>query len=83
LLLGVPIVKPRLGGAVAADDPAISLPRVRKGFSFCHQLSFSIGWDAVGAVADDTVDGCTISGMLNIWPLTCSSGAQLRIDSRV
>jgi hypothetical protein len=79
---GVPIVNPRPGAEQAAD-PAVALPFLRKGFSFCHQLTFSAGSDIGGAVVGETLDGCVPAATLDGWLPDASFGVQLRCDSRV
>jgi hypothetical protein len=83
----VPIVKPRLGADPAAN-PEVLLPRLPKGFNFCHQRTFSGGRDSGTAaicwrVTSVPTDGRVGSGIFAVWPIKGSPGAQLRTDSRV
>jgi hypothetical protein len=82
LPLCVPIVNPRLGADAAADWP-LAPPRLPKGFSFCHQLTFCGGWDIGGVIVDEVLAGGLSSIMLGGSPPTCSRGVQIRRDSRV
>jgi hypothetical protein len=75
------MVNPRLGADAAADWPGPPF-RLRKGFSFCHQLTFSADREVDGVVGEVPSGGIGWFMRDRSTP-ACSSGIQLCCDWRV